>query len=269
MKIALFNPYSLASPETPLISLLASYVSDFGHVVTSLSCNGCFTVCDRRVVPESGLKRRFGECFGCKKEAEDLSENTEISINYISSYVTSKDLDSTFRWAQGFELRNISDVTFEGENILWLCRSSLKNRYGTVEGGLRLPGNEQNLRNLFLSAARMIKVGETFAKQANPDLTIISGRDFLAESFETGVKKSSGTVARFAWEPKTKLLNVAHPERNEVLSLDIAPLSVNLDILDPQSWPDEVHEVIKEIMLFLGIPSSQLSLFAANQGNFA
>lgn len=264
MKLGLFNPYSSASREAPILSLLSSSVSNFGHIVNTLSCDGCFSSCDRKVTPESGLKRKLIECFSCRRDADLRSSAIGCSDLYVSSFLSKDDLQATYRWAWSFDFRSVADQVFDNENVLWLCRNSLKLRYGTADGALKIPGIEPEIRALFLSAVRAVVASRNFYNRYGLDLILLSGRDFVAESFYCGVKGVGGRVARFIVEQQTGMLNITHPDRNEVLTLDADLETSEIDLADSTTWSTQVNDHLKEIFLFLEIPSEQLALFAAS-----
>jgi len=264
MRLGLFSPYSISTAESPALWLLGSGLPEFGHEMLQIKCDGCFSVCDRALSPQQGFGRKFSECFACSRDQSFLSERLNTKILKLSSLLTPDELVLSKRWAQTFEMSNVKDLAIEGENLLWLCRSSLKNRFGTIEAALRIPEIENSLREMFLSTIRTISAARKFSRTSNCDLLLVSGRDFLAESFALGAKLEEIPTARFIWDPKSSLLNIAHPYKNEVLTQDITGIDLRSLLGNPQNWPESANELLKEMMQFLEIPSSQMVLFAAN-----
>lgn len=265
MKIAICNPYGSAVPEAASLAAFTRILPDYGHELVALSCDGCVATCDRSISPETGLRRRLQECFTCMQDQKRLNDALGIRTESLSSYITSDVVQRTFATVMTCRADSLSDLTWRGEGVLWLAKNSLKARFGSVENALKIPNITSELRGLMSGAMRAVEGAVEFLNAESPELVLIIGRDVLAESFALAAKELGVPAARLIHEKRDGSLQILHPTRNEILSHHVLGLADFRVADSPEDWSQELTDSVREMMLFLDIPASQLALFAANQ----
>lgn len=265
MKIAICNPYGSSVPEAAALAAFTRILPDYGHELVSLGCDGCVAACDKFISPETGLRRRLHECFSCMQDQKRLNDALGIRSVPLSSFITTEIVQRTFSTVMTCKSDSLSDLTWRGEAVLWLARSSLKVRFGSVESALKIPNITSELRGLMSSAMRAMEGAIGFLNEESPDLVIIIGRDVLAESFAVAARELGISAARLIHEKRDGSLQILHPTRNEILSHHVLGLADFRVADSPEDWSQELTDSVREMMLFLDIPASQLALFAANQ----
>jgi hypothetical protein len=265
MKLAICNPYGTQPSEIgPLIAALRM-AQEYGHSVSAIGCDGCITHCDRSVNPTEGLKRRIHECFGCRKDQSRIFDALGVSARPLSSYLDGSILSETFSEVMSCRAKDLSALSYRGEALSWLARSSLKSRFGSVDAAFDNAEIVADLRGLLLSVARIVAGGINFLEQESPDRILIVGKDMIAESISFAAQCANIPSARFVQNVTTDELQIFDSIKNEVFSHKIEGLASFRVATPVPEWNTDLFDSVREVLQFLNVPVVQMNLFAANQ----
>ncbi len=264
MNVVIFNPYGTQTAEAGILAASVRMLQEYGHSVSSLSCDGCFAQCDRGMAPESGLARRVQECFVCISDQQRLNGALSLLPLQISNFLNSKDIEDSHRAILSTPRNDLSDLTFQGESLAWLCRHSLKARFGSVAAAFDSEENVKGVRELLLSAIRtVIASSNAFAAKA-PNLVLIVGRDVLSESCALGAKLSGVRHGLISARGDDGSISLFDSESMTVIDSQIRNLSAFRVSTPLTEWDKELHASIRDLLLFYEVPVVQMTMFAAN-----
>lgn len=259
MSIVMFSPYGLASEETGVLALLTGYLSQSGYAVSSLQCNGAFSLCDRDA--EGGWRRGVRSCFTCMYEQSRVARWSGISAHELSRFLEPEEISETRRWSLALTPRTAEQLPFADVAFLPMVRESMVSRLGKESIEELSPDEFDVLRRLMLSAARAYIAAQRFLAAQGSQLAMVAGcRDGLSRAFVAAAESQRVAVAQFKWDLMSRAVQVTHPASDRAFSCPIVFDDVTEMRSDPRTWPGEIVRVIDELMVFLDISNSQLQL---------
>lgn len=259
MKIITHAPYAQASNEGGLIHLIANYLHvNFGEV-SQLRCNGAFSLCDRD--EETSWQRDMSSCLRCMNEQQSLASWSGIYTQDLSSYIHSDEILESRRWMFSVATDQLLRLSLKGINLSELCKESFAARCGVGEPDLMNKRHEQVLRRLLLSAARMCLAVRRFHRTFDPDLCLISGgRDFITRSFVKQSIELNKEIALFQMDLNERCIKIRKISTGKFYTSELMLSDVTTMRSDPRTWPQEVVRLIEDILTFLNVSQSQMSL---------
>lgn len=265
MKIMIFNPYGTQKSETGVLAATVRMLQEYGHQVFGLSCDGCLSQCDRSVAPESGFRRRLGECFNCAKDQARLVEALKLPTNILSSYLSPLEVEESFKLVLSTPRAELAELTFQGESLAWLSRQSLKARFGSVDAAFDSDENVRGVRDLYLSMIRLMQAATNSAYLLKPDLVLILGRDALSEAFAAGAKFGNSRFGLLCSAGQDNLISVFDSMKSSSEMMEIKNMSSFRVTIPLVEWDKELFSSVRDLLVFFDIPVVQMTMFAANQ----
>ncbi len=268
MKVNSFLPFGFFSKEAGLISLISNYVRTYGLSVTPILCNGVISACQRD--SESGWQRDFNSCLQCISEQNRLaawsqdtgavnSAASAISTISLSKFLHPQDIDQTKRWILGLSREELLEANFEGLPLGSLCQHSLIKQFQEID--LQNRSVEMAVRRVLLSAARISRAFKTYSVAEKPDyLLMAGGQDFLSSVARVCLKQKKIAVSLFCYNEACNEIVVENPRNGKVSSYPLVFDNVTNFRTDPRSWPPELLKVLEELIAFIDLTPSQISL---------
>lgn len=259
MKIAIFSPYGSSSQETGILGLLGNYVKSMFEQVWLLRCNGVFSLCERDA--ESGWRRGIQNCFRCMGEQARLAIWSGLPCEDLSAYVHPEDVLDSKRWVTTLPIDELEEANFAGIRIFDLCRGAFRSRFGSEQPDLRNPVQDETARRLMISSIRMCLATDRFHKEQHPDLVLVSGEsDYITSSFIARSRARSRDIAIFRWDLTNRSIKITHPRTLQEFSCPLVFEDITGMRGDSRTWPWELVKIVEDILVFLELSSSQLSL---------
>lgn len=259
MKTVILTPFGCASQETGLIYLIVNYLSQVHKEIVQLRCNGIFSLCERDFLTE--WQRSFSACSECLAEQIRLAEWASIGVLDLSQYLTAEEAVNSKRWLASIDASNLERSRYKGINIYQLCRESVEKRLGISDTTAHNKFHELTLRRLMLSAVRMLMATKRFNNQFHPDLALVAGgNDLITRSFVEQSQEQKKEVAVFSWNLGGHSITITHLRTGRTFSCDLVLEGIAEIRKDFRSWPPEFLDIIDQVLAFLNIPASQLSL---------
>lgn len=259
MKIISFTPYALQTREAGLITMIANYMRAYDLPVTQIRCNGVVPTCDRDA--SEGWQRSATSCLSCMAEQSKLGRWGEQQVEDLSPYVTPADVDDTKRWMLRLGKLELLGAEFEGLPLSRYCRSSFNARFGTDRPDIMNRATELTVRRMLLSAARMTRAVRRFAQTQRPDYALIaSGEDYLSAAFSASLRDRRVKVSVFAWNKINNEIVVENPVSGKVASYPLVFDDITQLRKDLRTWPTELTRLLEEVLAFIDLAPSQVSL---------
>lgn len=265
MKVAVFTPYSLLSHEAGVIYLLANYLADLypESAVRQLKCNGAFSLCGHDA--ERGWKRNVTSCLYCAVGQQRLATWAGIDSEELAKYLMPQDVEDTLRWGSLLHDADLLTAQF-GDRILYdYCKGSFKDRFGTETPDLDNKNHLRVLRRLLVSAARMFLAAERFCKAGSPEHVFVpSDSDFLTTVFLDCAALHGAITTVFKWDLHSRMMTLKASATDDEYTCSLLLEDVTSMRSDPCTWSEELLSVVNEILSFLKLSDTQLTLPLSN-----
>lgn len=259
MRVLVFSPYGSMTPESGVIYLVVNYLSRMFPEIYQLRCNGVCSLCDRD--GEHNWQRDISSCLMCVRDQQELSDWSEIKMLELSRFIKPDQVIRSRRWVNGLPTESLTKAEYDGERVFDWCVSSFSARFGTPMPDLRNLNHEGVARRLMLSALRVRQACERLHQEVQPNLVFVAGgEDALSAALSAGCKKQGIGVVRFVWRISERLVQIHHPDRDDMLACEFFLDDVSAMRKDPETWSPELIKVLHEVLEFLGIDESQLAL---------
>jgi len=259
MRIAVFAPFGSLSRESGILCLIANYLQHMYPDVLQLRCNGIFSLCDRDA--ERSWKRTLDSCLGCACDQSRLAAWSGVKSGSLSRYLLPRDIDETRRWLSSLGDEAPVTARFHEVPLFPLCQASFFNRFGVSTPDYRNKNHVRTVRRLLLSAARMMLATERFNKKYMPDVTLVAdGSDYLTAVYVSRSKAQGAAPAVFRWDLHRRSTQIVHPRSGALYSCDLLLDNITAMRPDPCTWSPELLGIISEILSFLGLSDTQLTL---------
>lgn len=259
MKIVVLTPFGSASQEVGLVYLLVNYLSQVHKDIVQLRCNGIFSLCARDCL--TNWQRGFSACSECFVEQAKLAEWSCIEAIELSQFLSAEDATISKRWLANLTTSALERSRYKGIGIYQLCIESLAKRLGVDKPDLKNKMHEVIIRRLMLSALRMLLTTKRFNNAFRPDLCLVAGGDdVITRSFIEQSQHQKKDVIVFSWDMSGHSITITQLRTGRVYNCDLVLEGIAEVRKDFRSWPPEFLEIIDQVLAFLGIPASQLSL---------
>lgn len=259
MKTVILTPFGSASQEVGLIYLLVNYLSQIHKDIAQLRCNGIFSLCERDCL--TNWQRSFAACSDCLAEQIKLAEWSSVEAVELSQFLSAEDAMISKRWLSTLSSSGLERSRFKGTSIYQLCVESLAKRLGVDEPVLNNKMHEVIIRRLMLSALRMLLATKRFNNTFRPDLCLVAGGDdVVTRSFVEQSQQQKKEVVVFSWDMSGHSITITQLRTGRTCSCDLVLEGIAEVRKDFRSWPPEFLEKIDQVLAFLGISASQLTL---------
>ena len=259
MQVGIFSPYGASSEETGVLGLVGNYVKNMFEQVFVLRCNGIFSLCDRDA--ESGWRRSVQHCLRCMGEQARLALWANIACDDLSYYLQPEDVMETKRWVTSIPSDELTRVRYGDIEVFGLCERSFHQRCGIEQPDMHNASHEETARRLLLSALRMCLASDKFIHERKPDLMLLAGKDdFITNAFMNRANVRRRDVALFRWDLASRSVRIKHPRRDEEFSCPLVFEDITSMRADTRTWPWELVKIVEDILVFLDLSGSQLSL---------
>ena len=112
-----------------------------------------------------------------------------------------------------------------------------------------------------LSAIRLALASARFSTMQMFDLALVAaGPDFISRTFIAQCKALGRPVAEFHWEVGTRAVTISHPEREQKFSVNFVLEDITSMRSDINTWPPELLQVVQDVLEFLDVSETQLTL---------
>jgi len=263
MKIAAFSPYGATNQANSVLYLLSNYIQGFFgdgvNEVFQVRCNGAFSVCDRDA--DRGWKRGILSCANCMREQSGLANWSSLEIQDLSLFIKSEEIVQTRRTMMTLSSSELLDATQQGLNLWELVRGSFLNRFGISHPDLNNKLHEQTLRRFMVAAMRMTVATQRLQNHLAPDLTlVVGGTDVLSASLIAQSKNQNRDCAIMNWDMNRRAVLISHPRSGEIHGCELMVERLTEMRSDPRTWSSDLVKILDEIVDFLDISRTQLSL---------
>ncbi len=264
MKCVLHIPFGSFGEESGALCLLSRYLTGLKHELVVLRCNGVFSLCDRD--EDTNWQRRLDSCFRCSTEQQVMADWSEGKVVDLSSFLEPADITFTKEWLSRLDVNNLCEATFAHPLVgavtpFAQCKASFRRRFGTEVPDLKNGLQEQVLRRLLLSAARMNLAGSRAVPGLAADLYLVSrGKDFISSSLIVELLKKKQPVSIFEWQSERRCVEISHPHRDDSLDCGIILESIHSMRADCKTWPPELERMVETVVRFLGLEAQQMAL---------
>ena len=259
MKLAVFTPFGMWSRETGVIYLLINYLEGIYPGILQLRCNGFMPCC--ALDAERGWRRNFDSCFNCISEQESLASWSRINSADLSKYLTPDDVVYAKRWVVSLNDGDLMTAEFNGQKLFDVCADLFKERFGDEQLNLSHKTQAQFLRQLLLCAARMQLASDRFYKQAMlSHIFLTADNDYMNLMLFSRAIEHNVTPVRFTWDLHTRMTSLKMASKEEEYSCDLLLDNITEMRSDPSTWASELLSVIRDMISYLGLSDTQLSL---------
>lgn len=269
MRIALHTPFGSVSQESGLLYLLANYLTSLagdapGHELLQLQCNGAFSLCDRDA--DRDWKRGLHSCLSCMKDQETLAAWGKVPFVRLTSFLSPEDIERTKRWALLVNANDLEKAEFDGLSVYQLVAATLQLRGkngGAISGGL----DQQVVRRLMLSAARMIIASHRFLTSYNPERVFVaSGRDFLSSCLAAVCEVRSVELVTFRWSLEDRAIRIDRNDGSDPLKCELILEGLPLLRSDYRTWSATLLTILDSVLEYLRLPRVMAPAASARLG---
>jgi len=259
MRITVHAPFGALSQEAGVIFMLANYLRSLFPAVVQLKCNGVLSYCDRG--GEENRQRGFDTCFRCMQDQLSLARWAGISSEPLSQRLLPGEIEATRRLVLHTPTEKLPELVFEELPLLELCRASFQSRFGVSQPDFHNKNHEQVLRRMMLAAARMCVAVKRFNREFMPDISLVAGGwDLISRSLVDVCRRDGYQAAVFRWDFEGGGINIVHPRTHQVLVSDLLLDGIASMRPDISTWPSELVNITGEILAFLDISDTQMTL---------
>lgn len=259
MKLVVFTPYASLNCETGVIHLIANYVQDLYPGVTQILCDGAFSFCNHD--SECAWKRDIFTCFRCKAEQLALAKWGELNTKSISTYLMPKDIEETKRWISSIKDEELKDCKFQERPVYQYCESLFQERFGNIEPDVLNKNHVRVLRRIMLSVVRMQIASLNFFRNNAPEYVFVPiSQDPLIKVFTECAKATRTNLVTFSWDMHTRMMTIQSKKSEKPFTCSLLLEDVTSTRPNPNTWSEELISVIAEILEYLGLSDTQLTL---------
>jgi len=184
-----------------------------------------------------------------------------LSFLRLSSFLGPQDIYESKRWIVALRDEELKQVEFKGLNIFELCSGTLAARFGSSQIDIKNRNHCQFLRRMLLAALRMCIATRKFNDQYMPQFSIVAETDdFMSKSFFAHSRAQNKMVVPFRWDISARAVRVTHPLSGQYFNCNFVLDEVTSMRADVKTWPSELINVVRDLLAFLDISETQLSL---------
>ncbi len=259
MRSVIFVPFGSLSQEAGVLALLARYLNSIYPDVSLLICDGFFSLCDRDA--ESAWQRDPHSCSRCMNDQRNLATWAQIPVQRLSNYISHQEILDSRRWVLELSGQELLAINYKGIAIGELLAGTFSNRLGVTRPDLSNKNHEQFLRRLSLAALRMCIVTDHFNNRYMPNLSLVaSGEDFLSAAFSAQSRQQGCFVSMCTGDLSSRCVRISHPRSSEKFNFEFFLRDLRAMRSDMSTWPDELVVMLGNVLAFLGISDTQLTL---------
>lgn len=262
MKAVILSPFGSVCEEAGLVYLVANYLKTVHPDVTSLRCNGLFSLCDRD--SEAGWKRTITSCLECSRDQRSFADWARIGIQDLSPYLTPAEARATYEEILRLRDEDLLKLEFQDKRLFDLYKGTFKNKFGIETPDLNHKGHVQALQRLSLATMRLCLAIRRFNVKEMPSyLFVTGGTDFITNTamWQSGLQDRS--VVLFQWSLEQRCVNIIHPNKQTALSCELVLSGLAQMRSDSKTWSPEILEIIRGILQFLDIPERPVQIKVA------
>ena len=243
--------------ETSLMAMIARLIGSSSHGV-QLQCNGAFLNCDRDV--KLGFHRTVESCLQCMSESSQLAQWAGLSIENLTRYMPSSDLERTKRWVSAVEREELTIAEFDGITPYEWCQALFTERFKVAFPQIDNQQHENFIRRSLLTIVRMRIAVRRFLFAVKPDCIFASpSREAFSRALMESAQDIGLNLISVSRAPSQRLIEIERWVDGTKINTDLFMHDYRQIKSELDKWPDELKEQLKVIAQFAGITVAESS----------
>jgi hypothetical protein len=249
MRIVTFAPYGRQPAENNFLTLLACFLKGTFPDTFQIVCDGALSFCQRDL-----LNPPSRDCISCQSEQNIFRKWASLTEIKLSGLLTASDFKDAASFSRDYNLHNLR--FFESVDIRQLLEGQLIKI--SAEGN---PATTQLNPKILHTIVLMIRAANQMILKTLPDHVLLGAADdFLSKTFTEVLKSRKIKYATLTFRPDIKKIQVLRSVDQQTKELDFLLTSLENVRSDFHTWPSEAINYIQEVLQFIGLSDSQLTL---------
>ena len=249
MRLAIIAPYAEQSVENNFLELIACYLRGTFPDTYQLICDGAIGFCRRDL-----NSRNERDCNVCQREQVRYQKWGNTQAINLSSLISGQDFKEAATFTRDYKIKNLR--FFEGLDVAEILETNLPLFQPAVP---IVPSQLQN--HLINSIALLSRAATHLIQNIYPDQVLLSAaNDFFSQSFMAILKNRKLKYSSFTYDSQLKKIIVWRSFDQQILTIDFLLSSLQNVRADYKTWPPEALALIHDVLQFIGLKDSQLTL---------